>query len=162
MAVTAPATSSADSISPTPIEAIGVGEILSALEVAGAVTAILITLGGICDLGGVEGAMMYPAALNGSGKIASRLYALHTYAVLGHVSEGDVSDLKASAEAAGVIGGLTHEVKSPAVNGSVIANTLDGDVLAALHARHKAVVALAAAVVLRVKGGKSLGVSWSV
>ena len=139
------------------VVAVGVGEILSTLEVAGAVTAVLIALGWVSDGGSVEGAVMYPASLNGCGKGAFLLLSLHTYTVLGNVPEGNVPHLKASADACLIICGLGDEVKTPAVNSRIRADTLDGDILTTRHTSHKAVVTNASAVVYRVKLGKSCG-----
>ena len=98
------------------VVAVGVGEVLTALEVACSVAAALIALCGICNNGCVEGAVMYPTTLYGSGECGVLLLTLHADAILGDVLEGDVSDLEALAEAAGVIRGLTDEVKTPTVN----------------------------------------------
>ena len=141
------------------IVAVGVGEVLTALKVARTVTAVLVTFRGIGNHRRVEGAVMYPATLNGCCENLRRilLLSLHAYTVLGHVSEGDVSHLKALAVAFCIVCSLTDKVQAPAVHNSVRAYTLDGDVLTAGHSRHKAVVTNASAVIYRVIRGESCG-----
>ena len=139
------------------IVAVGIGEVLTSLEVASAVAAVLIALCRVCNSGSVEGAVMDPAALNGSGESRALLLTLHTYTVLGNVLEGNISYLKALTDTLRVVCGLADEVKSPAVKGGIVADTLDGDVLTARHTSHKAVVAFGSAVVDRVISGKTCG-----
>ena len=139
------------------IIAVGVGEVLTALEVAGTVTAVLIALGRVGDCGSVEGTMVYPATLDGCGEGRALLLTLHADAILGHVTEGEVSYLKALADATCIVGGLADKVQTPAVQLGVKADTLDGDILAARHSRHKAVVTRASAVVDAIVGGETLG-----
>ena len=135
--------------------AIGVGEVLTALEVAGAVTAGFVALCGIGNNGSVEGTVVDPASLNGCCESRALLLSLHTYTVLGNVLEGDVSHLEALAVAFGIIRGLADEVQSPTVHNGIGADTLDGDILTARHSCHVAVVANASAVVNGVVRGKT-------
>ena len=134
-----------------------VGEILTALEVAGTVAARLVALSGVGDEGSIEGTVVYPAALNGCGESVTLLLSLHTDTVLGNVHKRDVSHLKALAEAVLVVSGLTDEVQTPAVHYSVTADTLDGDILTAGHSRHCAVVTDTSAVIDRVVCCEAVG-----
>jgi hypothetical protein len=83
----------------TDVIAIGVCEILSALEIAGTVTTILVTLGGIRNNGSVEGTVVNPASLNRCREGGAILLSLHTDAILGNVLKGYISYLKALTEA---------------------------------------------------------------
>ena len=121
------------------VVAVAHGHIFTALEVAGAVAAVLIGLSRAGDGGSHEGAIMYPATLNGRIQTII-LLTFHTDTVLGYVSEGKVSYLKALAVACRIVGCLADEVKTPAVDLGIVTDTLDGDILTARHTSHKAVI----------------------
>ena len=142
------------------VVAICIGEILTALEVACAVTAVLIALGRIGDHGSIEGTMVNPATLDGSSECRALLLTLHTNAILGNVLKGDVSHLKAPAVSLCIVGCLADEVNTPSVNYSISTDTLDSDILTARHTSHKAVVTYRAAVVNTVILCKSRGRSY--
>ena len=144
------------------IVAVGVGEVVTALKVAGTVTAVLIALCGRGDAGSYEGAMMYPTTLNGRSEGRALLLTFHTYTVLRNVLKGYISNLKALTATCIIVCGLTDKVQTPAVNGSIRADTLDGDILTARHTRHKAVVTGTSAVVNAVILGKAVDLGNSI
>ena len=131
----------------TIIVAIGVGEVLTTLEVTCTVTAILIALGRIGNSGSIEVAVMNPATLNSGSKSCTLLLTLHTYTVLGNVLEGDVSYLKATSVACCIVCSLADKMETPTVDGCIITDTLDSDVLTTGHTSHIAVVTNASTVI---------------
>ena len=145
----------------TLVVAVAHGHIITTLEVAGTVTAALVTFSRAGDRGSVEGAVMYPATLNGSSKGRALLLTLHADTVLGYVYEAKVSYLKASAVACRIVGCLTDKVKTPAVDLGIMADTLDGDILTARHTSHKAVVTSGSAVINAVILGKTVDLGGS-
>ena len=145
----------------TLVVAVAHGHIITTLEVAGTVTAVLIGLGRAGDRGSVEGAVMYPATLNGSSKGRALLLTLHADTVLGYVSEAKVSYLKALTVAVSIVGCLADKVKTPTVDSGIMADTLDGDILTTRHTSHKAVVTSGSAVINAVILGKTVDLGGS-
>ena len=144
------------------IVAVGVGEVVTALKVAGTVTAVLIALCGRGDAGSYEGAMMYPTTLNRRSEGRALLLTFHTYTVLRNVFKCYISNFKALTATCSIVCGLTDKVQTPAVNGSIRADTLNGDILTARHTRHKAVVTGTSAVVNAVILGKAVDLGNSI
>ena len=130
------------------------GHVLTLFEITGAIAPGLVALGGVGDLGAIEGVVVDPAPLDGR---CGNILALHAQTILGHVAEGQVPGLKALAQARFIGVGTTDKVEAPAVDGGVRTDALQGDVLGVLDPGHGAVVPRLAAVVIGVFSGQALG-----